>query len=263
MKNILSIIVTVLLFTACEKVIDLDYKSNQSKIVIEGNITNEAGPYLVKITRSVSLTGTGAYPTIDDAAVTISDDAGNSESLNPLGNGIYQTTNLKDVEGRTYTLTVEAEGRIYTAQSAMPQRVPFDSVKIEKVSIGGETEYNLIPIYHDPIEKGNNYRFVLSVNNKLVNQHLVLNDEVKNGLVNTLKLEINDDDLELEPGDLISIQMQCIDKTVSLFYTSLALMGDTGPGGGTTPNNPPNNISNGALGIFSVHTVETKNVVIP
>lgn len=263
MKNILSIIVIALLFTGCEKVIDLDYKSNQSGIVIEGNITNEAGPYLVKITRSVSLTETGAYPAIDDATVTISDDAGNSESLIPQGNGIYHTTTLKGMEGRNYTLTVEVEGLTYTAQSAMPWQVPFDSIKIEEVSIGGETEYNLIPVYHDPVEKGNNYRFVLSVNNKLVNQHLVLNDEVKNGLVNTLKLEINDDDLELEPGDLISIQMQCIDKTVSLFYTALALMGDTGPGGGTTPNNPPNNISNGALGIFSAHTVETKNVVIP
>lgn len=108
-----------------------------------------------------------------------------------------------------------------------------------------------------------NYRFVLSVKNKLINQHLVLNDEIRNGLVNTLKLEINDDDLDFKPGDLISIEMQCIDKKVSMFYTALALMNDSGPGGGTTPNNPPNNISNGALGIFSAHTVENKSTVIP
>jgi hypothetical protein len=263
MKNILSIIIIALLFASCEKVIDLDYKSNQSRIIIEGNITNEVGPYFVKITKSIALTETEVYPTIDDAVVTISDDVGNSETLIPQGNGIYSTSTLTGVEGRTYTLTVEAENQTYTAQSTMPGQVPFDSIRVEEVTLGGETEYNLVPIYKDPIEKGNNYRFALSVNDKFIKQHLVLNDDVRNGLENTLKLEINDDDLKLKPDDFISIEMQCIDKKVSLFYTALALMGDNGPGGSTTPNNPPNNISNGALGVFSAHTIETKNVTIP
>jgi hypothetical protein len=121
----------------------------------------------------------------------------------------------------------------------------------------------LIPVYKDPITKGDNYRFVLSVNNKLINQHFIQNDELKNGLVNTFRLEINDDDLKLKRGDVVDIKMECIDKAVALFYKTLALIGDSGPGGGTTPNNPPNNISNGALGIFSAHSVATKRVTIP
>lgn len=263
MKNSISIIFIAFLFTGCEKVVDLKYKSNQSRIIIEGNITNEAGPYFVKITKSISLPDTGAYPAIDNAIVSISDDAGNSEILTPQGNGTYRTTGLAGVEGRTYTLTVQAEDQTYTAQSTMPRQVSFDSVKVEKVVVTGETEYNLIPVYKDPVAKGNNYRFLLSVNNKLINQHFVQNDEIRNGLVNTLRLEINDDDLELKPEDLVDIQMQCIDKKVALFYTALALMADSGPGGGTTPNNPPNNISNGALGVFSAHTVQTMSKIIP
>jgi hypothetical protein len=263
MKNIPSLIIVALLFSGCETIVDLDYKGNQSKVVIEGNITNEAGPYFVKITKSISLAETGAYPTIDNATVTIGDDDGNNESLIPQGNGVYQTTTLTGAEGRTYTLTVALEDQIYTAQSTMPLQVPFDSIKVDEVTLGGDIEYNIIPVYEDPVEKGNNYRFVLSVNNTLVKQHLVLNDDVRNGLVNTLKLEINDDDLELKPEDFISIELQCIDKKVSLYYTTLAQIANNGPGGGTTPNNPPNNISNGALGLFSAHTVETKSVVIP
>jgi hypothetical protein len=73
----------------------------------------------------------------------------------------------------------------------------------------------------------------------------------------------NDEDLELKAGDTVDIKMQCIDKSVALFYTALALMADSGPGGGTTPNNAPNNLSNGALGIFSAHTVAAKRVTIP
>lgn len=262
MKNIFSVIIMALLFTSCEKVVDLKYKSNQSRIVIEGNISNQAGPYFVKITKSIFLPETGNYPTIDNASVNISDDAGNSETLTPQGNGMYSTTTLNGAEGRTYTLTVQAENQTYTAQSTMPQRVIFDSIKIEKLLVTGETEYNLIPVYNDPIAKGNNYRFALSVNNKLINQHFVQNDVVRNGVVNTVGLEINDDDLKFKAGDSITVKMQCIDKNVALYYTTLALMADSGPGGGTSPNNPPTNITNGALGVFSAHIVETKTTTI-
>lgn len=263
MKNILNLIVIALFFTSCEKVIDIDYKNNQPAIIIEGNITNEAGPYFVKVTKSIGLTVDGDYPTIDDALVTISDDAGSSETLISIGDGTYSTTTLRGAEGRTYILTVEAQGETYTARSTMPQIVPFESIVIDEVKFAGESQYNVIPVYQDPIGKGNNYRFVMTLNGKLINQHLVLNDEVNNGLVNTLKLEIDDSDMDLKPSDLISIEMQCVDKKVSSFYTFLSLIGDSNPGGGTTPNNPPNNISNGALGLFSAHTVETKRVVIP
>lgn len=262
MKNIIGIIGIAFLFTSCEKKVDLKYKSNQSNIIIEGNITNETGPYFVKITKSIALKETGAYPTIDNAIVTISDDAGNSETLTSQGNGAYRTTTIQGVEGRTYTLTVKTENHIYTAQSTMPQRVPFDSIKVEEIVFTGETEYNLIPVYNDPVTKGNHYRFVLSVNGKLINQQLVQNDEVKNGVVNTLRLEINDDDLKIKSGDQVNIQMQCVDKNVGLYYKTLALMADSGPGGGTTPNNPPGNLSNGALGIFSAHTADTKSITI-
>jgi hypothetical protein len=263
MKNIFSIIIITLFFSSCEKVVNVDYKDNQSLIAIEGNITNEAGPYYVKIIKSISLQDTGSYPTIDNAIVSIGDNAGNNETLISQGKGMYRTSTLNGTEGRTYTLTIQAENKLYTAQSTMPQFVPFDSIKVETLTVFGDTEYNLIPAYNDPVAKGNNYRFVLSVNNKLINQHFIQNDEVKNGVANTQRLEINDEDLKLKPGDLVSITMQCVDKNAASFYTTLAQMADSGPGGGTTPNNPPNNISNEALGLFSAHTEETRTVVIP
>lgn len=262
MKNSISILFIILLFTGCEKVVELKYKDNKSQVIIEGNITNEAGPYYVKITKSISLTDTGSYPVIDNAIVTISDDIGNSEILTSSGNGIYRTNTLTGVEGRTYTLTVQAENQTYTAQSTMPQKVPFDSIKVETNIVTGETEYSLIPVYKDPLTKGNNYQFILWVNGKLINQHLVQNDVVRNGVVNSVRLEINDDDIEFKPRDLIAMKMQCIDKNAALYYTTLALIADSGPGGGTTPNNPQNNISNGALGLFSAHTVEGKSVIL-
>jgi len=260
---LLCILLLTLLVTACEKVVDLDYRGNQSKIIIDGNITDKDGPYFVKITRSIPLTETGSYPGIDNAMVAIADDAGNKEVLVMQGGGVYKTVLIEGVEGRTYTLTVQIEDQTYTAQSTMPRHVAFDSVKVDEIKVAGDIERNLIPIYKDPIEFGNNYRFVLTVNDKRINQHLVQNDDVKNGLVNTFKLEINDDDLKLKSGDVVDVEMECIDKNVALFYTTLALISDSGPGGGTTPSDAPGNISNGALGLFSAHTTETRKVSIP
>lgn len=263
MKNTFSILLLVVILTSCETVVDLKYNNNQSKVVIEGNITNEAGPYFVKVTKSISLSNTGSYPTIDNAIVTLSDDAGNSETLIAQGNGVYKTNVLAGVAGRTYTLSVTAEGQTYIAQSTMPQPVPFDSIKVEEVGSANEKEYNLIPLYNDPVTEGNNYRFVVSVNNKILNQQFVQNDELKNGGVNSLKLEINNDLVKFEPNDSVALVMQCVDKNVALYYKTLALIADSGPGGGSTPNNPRTNISNGALGLFSAHTVQKKSVVLP
>ncbi|MGV3603026.1 MAG: DUF4249 family protein [Dyadobacter fermentans] len=264
MKNLLIIFSVILVFTSCEKVVELDYKGNQSKIVIEGNITNQPGPYFVRIQKSIPLTQTGAYPTIDNAFVTISDNAGTTDTLIAQGGGNYQTTRLKGVEGRTYTLTVRAEEQTYTAQSTMQAGITLDAVRIEEVVFVGETEFYVIPEYNDPAEKGNNYRFELSVNDKLLNQHFIQNDEVKNGVKNTARLEISDDaDITLKRGDLISVKMQCVDARVGHYYKTLALIGDSGPGGGITPSNPQSNISGGALGIFSAHTTQTISTTIP
>jgi hypothetical protein len=262
MNKILSILLVSALLASCEKTIEIKYKDNQSKIIIEGNITNEPGPYFVKISKSISISSTETAPTINDAIVMISDDAGNNETLVPQGNGLYKTNKITGTQGRTYTLTVKAENETYTSHSTMPPLVNFDSIRSETLYLLGDTEYSVIPIYTDPIPKGNNYRFVLSVNNKLVKQHLIQNDEIKNGLTNTLKLEINDNDLKLKANDSISLKMQCIDKDVALYYTALVLMADNGPGGGTTPNNPPSNISNGAMGVFSAHTVQLRSKVL-
>jgi hypothetical protein len=49
MKNIFLIIVSLFLVTSCEKEINLDLEDQSGQIVIEGNVTDQAGPYFVKL----------------------------------------------------------------------------------------------------------------------------------------------------------------------------------------------------------------------
>ena len=70
---IIAIIISAL-FMSCEKVIDLDLNSAEPRIVIEGNITSDPGPYQVSITTSGDYyTAEGIMP-VSGAEVIFVDD---------------------------------------------------------------------------------------------------------------------------------------------------------------------------------------------
>jgi len=267
MKNIFLIILSLFLVTSCEKEIDLDLKDQSGQIVIEGNITDQAGPYFVKITKSVAFTETNQYPAVENAQVVVSDNTGQTETLQYVGNGTYQTSTFVGQPGRTYTLKINAEGQQYTAQSTMPEAVSFDGLDQDSFMVGGETSYTLLPVFIDPSPLGNRYLFVYTVNNNPKKFFSEFSDNVNNGMPNQRPLilpndDSNADDIKVVAGDTIHVEMQCIDDPVYTFYSALLQLSGGGPGGGVTPANPPSNITNGALGYFSAHTVRVKSVVI-
>jgi Domain of unknown function (DUF4249) len=260
-KNIFILAASLFILSSCEKVIDLELDDNSSKVVIEGNITNQAGPYFVKVTKSVNFTETNNYPAITNAIVVVTDNIGQRDTLTYASNGAYKTNTLQGIAGRTYNLSVLAEGKTYTAASTMPLKVALDTLKPLSITFGGFTNTEVIPVFTDPIALGNNYQFLLYRNKLLDKTYNVTNDNVNNGLQNQRPLLSNDFDYEV--GDTATVEMRCIDPVVYNYYFTLAQMASNGPGGGTTPSNPPNNISNGALGIFSAHTTETKSIKMP
>lgn len=267
MKNIFLIILSLFLVTSCEKEIDLDLDDQSGKIVVEGNVTDQAGPYYVKITKSVAFTEGNQYPAIENAQVVLSDNTGQTETLSYVGNGTYQTSTFVGQPGRTYTLKINAEGQQYSAQSTMPQAVSFDGLDQDSFMVGGETSYTLLPVFTDPLPLGNRYLFVYTVNNNPKKFFSEFSDNVNNGMPNQRPLLLpNDDeesdDIKVVAGDTIHVEMQCIDDKVYTFYSALLQLSGGGPGGGVTPTNPPSNVSNGALGYFSAHTVRTRSIVI-
>jgi hypothetical protein len=264
MKNLFLSILSLLFLVSCEKEIDLDLQDQSGKIVIEGNITDESGPYLVKITRSVAYTSSEPYTVIENAQVMVSDNTGQTETLTYAGDGYYVTNTFTAQPGRTYTLKVTAEGRQYTAQSTMPQPIPFDGLDQDSFKVAGETTYTLLPVFTDPPALGNRYLFIYSVNNSAQKFFAEFSDNVNNGLPNQRPLLMpNDKDgIKVKAGDTIHVKMQCIDQNIFTYYSALLQILDGGAGSGVTPANPPGNISNGALGYFSAHTEKWQTKVI-
>jgi hypothetical protein len=247
-------------FVSCDKEINLSLDKNTSMLVIEANITDQPGPYFVKVTRSVAVTDKNVFPGVTNATITISDNLGKRDTLIHTIDGVYQTNKLRGAPGITYYLEVQVDGKKITAESTMPQKVALDSLRINGFEINGVERYNIIPGYTDPIQLGNSYRFIQKINDTLDQTFHVFNDNLNNGKVNQRPLRIGTDQLEIKLKDTISVEMQCVTRDTYLYYYTLNQQSSAGPGGGTTPSNPPSNIQGGALGIFSAHTKQVKIV---
>lgn len=248
-------------FASCEKVIDADLKDATSVIVIEGIVTNRIDSQIVKIHRSVPFGESNVFPGVTGAIVTILDNS--SGRLVPLRErrpGYYMARNFTGRSGVTYSLRVEAEGKVFTAISTMPDQVNIDSMGVSVSTFLNEEQRTVQLLYTDPAKVRNYYRFLLSINGKPSKNIFAFEDNFSNGRVVTR--ELFDLDLNAKPGDKAEIEMHCIDPAVFRYWQGLDQNQNRG-GASTTPANPVSNISNGALGYFSAHTKQNETIRIP
>ena len=262
----ITIIILAITFciTSCTKEIELNLNTANTQIVIDAAITNEPGPYTVKITKTINFSEPNTFPPVSGATVIITDNTGIVDSLQETVAGTYQTSVITGVPGRTYNLKVIAEGKDYYATSTMPQAVNIDSLSFElftnKGNSGGK-EYLTYPVFTDPAGITNSYRFIQTVNNVLDKSIFVLNDNTFDGETNE-QLLFNPD-AEIKTGDTVTVEFRCTDKNAYDYYFTLSQFTTDGPFS-TTPTNPPNNITgNTALGLFSAYTVQNKTTVVP
>ncbi len=264
MKYIALIVSTLLLFTACTDEIDIDLNSSDPQVIIEGSITNQPGPYFIKLSKSVNFSDANNFPTISGATVTITDNNGANEVLTETQPGLYATNTLAGTPGNTYTLTVVYNGKTFTSTSTMPIPVSLDSLAANESLFSppgqGSTNFIITPKYTDPGAFGNNYRFIQYLNGQRDNSIVVYNDNVNNGAINTRP--IISQDFDIKQGDTVIVEMQNIDKANYDYLFSLSAVSGNGPGGGTTPSNPVSNITDGALGYFSAHTTQKVTIVV-
>ncbi len=266
MKKIIYIIIITLLFSSCEKVIDIDLNSADPQIVIEGVLTTREGPYTVKITQTTDYFEPADYPTISNAIVNITDSEGNFETLIEVNPGVYQTSSLQGVEGRTYDLYVNIGGDEYTASSYMPPATPIDSLEYEEIEIGfggrgNENNYAVIAHFTDTESIENYYRIKYYINSESDGEIHVIDDQLLDGN----DIEYGSMLEDVKSSDEVIVELLGIDENVYDYFNTLAtILGDgQGPSSGsTTPSNPNSNISNGALGYFAAYSSVKQSIVI-
>ncbi len=98
----------------CIQPLNIELYSQQVSIVVDGMITDQPGPYLVKLFKTKPLDSQLEGPDwIKGAAVTLFDDAGNMEDLTEYLPGNYQTspTGMVGVIGRSYFIKIVTSGQ--------------------------------------------------------------------------------------------------------------------------------------------------------
>jgi Domain of unknown function (DUF4249) len=119
MKKFLMLFFSSFLISSCIDRINIDVPDYYtSQLVVDGMITDEPGPYTIKLSRSTSPEKfflKFAKP-VEGAKITLVDDIGTSEVLTENQPGIYQTKAdvMQGVIGRSYSIKIETkDGNVY------------------------------------------------------------------------------------------------------------------------------------------------------
>src|ERR1700735_209728 len=113
-----GMLLSMLLVTACKKVINVDLRNATPQIVIEGNVTDAPGINAVFITKTVGFSADNIFPPVTDAVVTITDSTGHiTEQLRQADSGVYITDQIIGLPNHSYYLNVYEGNKVYLANS--------------------------------------------------------------------------------------------------------------------------------------------------
>jgi hypothetical protein len=260
--NILVRFIHVGLFAAilssCEKVIDVDLNDVEAKLVIEGSIDDEGGPFEFRISKTVNFSESNVFPGVTGAQITLVDSEGNTEVLTESSPGVYPITSIAGIPGRSYSVNIQVEGQSFETTSFMPPVTEIDTIRVEE-GFFGAFPYLTIVFQDDPNAE-NYYRLIKIVNGELQNDINLISDALDNGSLFETPLFFFGSD-SLSSGDVVEVIMHGIDKTN---YDYLRTLNDVlNVGVSATPANPLSPFSPNALGYFSAHSVSRRTVTIP
>ncbi|GAB4027228.1 DUF4249 domain-containing protein [Spirosoma gilvum] len=131
-------ILTMVLVEACIDRVDLPIRAETPRLVVEGQITNEAPPYTIRLTYTGNYSS-GQNPSdqyVKEAQIRLADDRGRSTGFRALGQGLYQSIDntFRGQIGRTYSLSVVlSDGKRYASK---PEQMP-DVPAIDSVYVAG------------------------------------------------------------------------------------------------------------------------------
>ncbi len=231
-------------------------------IVIEASLSNSPRQAEVRLTKTGSYFGTDSLHTVSSANIFIETETGTRFNLVEVEKGLYRAEKIIPVTGKTYKLTVESNGEIYTSESMLNPPIKIDSLALEYNNGTSffDKGYNVHMYFRDPPEVKNYYRLKIYVNNKLENSdddYILFDDENINGQFIQLRIRTK----TYEVGDNVRYELISLDRGAFIYFSSLEELIHANPGS-AAPANPISNMTNGALGYFSAWSSDKRNIII-
>ena len=261
----LTIISALLILSAsCEKVIDIRLNEADQQVIVEAFLTDSAKQAFVKLSKTGSVYLNGEFEKVSSAIVSVTDGTSTWTFVEDPGEpGTYLDSTFVAQANKTYNLTINNSGDIYTATSVTQSDVAFDSLDYI-LSVGGfgqqgsDTSFFVFYNMTDNVNEENFYRFVPYKNGEKSGNMYLTNDQLING--NSFSQPFFGDNFE--SGDTLDAYVLSLDNPNYTYFYSL----ESGQGSGPfspTPANPVSNIEGNAIGYFGVYMTDHEQIIFP
>jgi hypothetical protein len=134
LKKICFVVLLIITLIGCTEVYIPEVNSDTQALIVEGLVTDGAGPFTIKLSmaKPLSFDSVGAAKSVLDAKLVITDNENHVFTLDEAGSGNYSTpTNFKPQTGNSYKLRIETkDGSIY--ESKLEKLLPpqtYDSIR--------------------------------------------------------------------------------------------------------------------------------------
>lgn len=287
MRNLFLIL--ILCLVSCEKDINIKLDPAQSRLVVDATIENEQPP-VVLLSQSLDFFGK-INPTVltaslvRNAKVKISD--GTSEVLLTEDSVVRGNTKVffyttagsnrffRGRVGAKYTLTIEALGGVYTANTTIPQITRrIDSLWWEKVPLADDSnDVRVMLTGTDKPGLGDFIRYFTKRGQEpfLPGFNSVFDDQIIDGTTYTVQVdkgfdknaEFADSLSYFKRGDTVTVKLCNIDKVTYDFWRTYEFSFQSIGNPFSSPTRILGNISNDALGYFGGYGAQYHTIIIP
>ena len=253
--HLIYLLATILpLFTACEKVIELDLDTKEKELVIDANIDWEKGTTGQEQTIQLSYTqpyySQEAPEGASGASVFVADNQGNIFPFVEYTAGTYKNLNFNPVLGRRYALVVQHQGKEYVASDVLKEVPQLTEDNITQSNDGGFTRDQIMLTLRFDANAGESNNFVLRIkaSSDGVTRIYGFNDRYfPDGRFSTQILSrSNKEEEKFKRGDTVEITLFRVSETYMNFVRILT--NNTSNNGGlfSIPNRVNGNIVNRA-----------------
>ena len=254
------------LFTACEKVIELDLDTQEKELVIDAHIDWEKGTTGQEQTILLSYTqpyySQEAPEGASGATVLVADNQGNIFPFVEHIAGTYKNVNFTPALGRRYALIVQYQGKEYVASDILKEVPQLTEDNITQSNDGGFTgDQIMLTLRFDanPNER-NNFVLRIKASSDGVTRIYGFNDRYfPDGRFSSKILSLSSKEEEkFKPGDTVEITLFRVSETYMNYIRVLSNNTSNNAGLFSIPNRVRGNIVNRAnpqenpLGAFRV-----------
>ncbi len=228
--------------TSCTDVVDVEVQSGPERLVVEASIDWEKGTngrvQTIRLRKSTPFFDEDTILDVTGASVTVThDSSGTNFVFTDQNDGSYQTTSFQPVLGQSYSLRIEYNGEVYTAQETMTPVTDITNVFQSREEGFEDDILEVNVVFTDPETEGDNYLFKFQRQGDLLPDLEYAEDEFVNGNEIEWWYEIEDEE-DIPPfqaGDVVDIEMYGISRS---YYDYIKILVDQIGGVGifeTTP----------------------------